>query len=96
MKISQEFDEANQNKRKAIHRAIKETLKECIQESREQYPETLKVKDIAEITRLHEQSVYELLNQGQLPGAKKIMGWRVPRDPFLLWWFGGENNGLGQ
>ena len=71
-----------------FQKAVKETLKDCIQEVREEYPPTLKVKDIANITQLHEKSVYELLNDNKIPGAKKIMGWRVPRDTFLCWWYG--------
>ena len=62
-------------------------LEELIKDTREKFPLTLKVKHVAEITNLHESTVYELLAQGKIPMAKKMFNaWRIPRDSFLLWW----------
>lgn len=72
-----------------IDRTVKETLKECVHETRNDLPMSLKVKHIAEITNTSEKTVYLRLENGEIPGANKIMGhWRVPRDVFLSWWYG--------
>ena len=50
------------------------------------YPYSLKVKHIIELTGYGQATVYRMLDCGEIPGAKKIRGWRVPRDVFLSWW----------
>jgi len=67
---------------------LQEKLKESIDDVQSNFPFTLKVKHIVEITNYSSDSIYKLLEKGKIPSAKKIMGWRVPRDVFLLWWFG--------
>lgn len=52
----------------------------------DKYPFSLKVKDIIELTGYSQATVYRMLECGDIPGAKKIRGWRVPRDVFLSWW----------
>lgn len=81
-KVSQE------NIDKTLQEVVRETLQEFIQQARENYPLSLKVEHLVEITGYSENSVYLMLERGSIPGAKKIKGWRVPRDTFLLWWYG--------
>lgn len=73
---------------KALQQVVRETLQELIQKTRQGYPLSLKVEHLVEITGYSENSVYLMLEKGDVPGAKKIKGWRVPRDTFLLWWYG--------
>jgi excisionase family DNA binding protein len=49
-------------------------------------PLLLDVKDLVALLRLNEWTVYELLREDKIPGARKIGGsWRVHRDVFLGW-----------
>lgn len=73
---------------KTLQEAVRDTLQELIQKTRQGYPLSLKVEHLAEITGYSENSIYLMLEKGDIPGAKKIKGWRVPRDTFLLWWHG--------
>ena len=57
------------NNEQTINQAIKETLKDLIQETRENYPATLKTKHIIEITNCTQSQLYEYL-------IKKIQRWR--------------------
>jgi len=67
---------------------IKDILHNLIDETRKEYPYSLKVEHLSEITGYSDNSIYLMLEAGDIPGAKKIKGWRVPRDTFLLWWNG--------
>ncbi|MTI58585.1 MAG: helix-turn-helix domain-containing protein [Firmicutes bacterium] len=73
---------------KTLQEAVHDTLQELIQKTSQEYPLSLKVEHLAEITGYSENSIYLMLEKGDIPGAKKIKGWRVPRDTFLLWWHG--------
>ncbi|HMA60151.1 MAG TPA: helix-turn-helix domain-containing protein [Halanaerobiales bacterium] len=57
-----------------------------IRETSNKYPISLKVRDIIELTGYSQATVYRMLECEEIPGAKKIRGWRVPRDVFLAWW----------
>ena len=61
-------------------------IERFIDDVRNSYPISLKVKDIIELTGYSQATVYRMLECGEIPGAKKIRGWRVPRDVFLSWW----------
>jgi predicted DNA-binding transcriptional regulator AlpA len=76
-----------------INELTKEIIKQCIMEMRDKYPQALKVKDLVEITEYSENSIYLLLEQGRIPFAKKLKGWRVARDPFLSWWYTCKSEG---
>ena len=66
-------------------------LREQIEKTRDELPFSLGVGDLVELTGMSQTKVYQSLNGGEIPGAKKIMGsWRVPRDIFLSWWYGEE------
>lgn len=73
---------------KTLQEAVRDTLQQLIQKTSQGYPLSLKVEHLVEITGYSENSVYLMLEKGEIPGAKKIKGWRVPRDTFLLWWHG--------
>jgi len=73
--------------RNEIDKLTKKIIKQSIMEIRDQYPQALKVKDLVEITQYSENSIYILLEEGRIPGAKKLKGWRVARDTFLTWWY---------
>lgn len=88
MNSRKEIHEFLKNKDLPLNEALKEAMIMFIKETRKEYPQSLTVSDISKITNYSENSVYELLTQGKIPFAKKIKGWRVPRDTFLLWWFG--------
>ena len=70
----------------------KEVLEEQIGQSREELPFSLKVKHIVELTNSSKPQVYEMLDRDIIPGAKKVpgLGWRIPRDVFLSWWYGNK------
>jgi len=87
MKEITEFEEFIKDYKLTLDEAIKETMILFIKEIRKEYPQSLTVTDISEITNYSENSIYLLLNQGEIPYAKKLKGWRVPRDTFLLWWY---------
>jgi len=65
----------------------KKIIEKLIQEMQYKYPVSLKVKDIIEFTGYSQATVYRMLECGEIPGAKKIRGWRVPRDVFIAWWY---------
>jgi len=88
MKKITEFEELIKNHKLNLDEAIKETMILLIKEKRKDYPQSLTVSDISEITNYSENSIYLLLSQGKIPCAKKLKGWRVPRDTFILWWYG--------
>ncbi|MFW6025854.1 MAG: helix-turn-helix domain-containing protein [Candidatus Woesearchaeota archaeon] len=71
-----------------LNKIVKEILLQLMRETRQNYPISLKVADMAEITNYSENSIYLLLEQDKIPAAKKLKGWRVPRDIFLIWWYG--------
>lgn len=72
---------------KTMQEAVHDTLQELIKKTSQGYPLSLKVEHLAEITGYSENSIYLMLEKGDVPG-KKTKGWRVPRDTFLLWWHG--------
>jgi len=88
MKKSKEIEEFLKDNDLTLNEALKEAMIIFIIETREEYPHSLSVSDISEITAYSENSIYTLLKNGKIPFAKKLKGWRVPRDTFLLWWFG--------
>ena len=61
-------------------------IEELTNEIRNKYPYSLKVEHIIELTGYSQGTVYRMLDCGEIPGAKKIRGWRMPRDVFLSWW----------
>ena len=67
-------------------------LEKLIRETIIKYPFTLKVTHIIELTGYGQATVYRMLEQGEIPGAKKIRGWRIPRDIFLSWWYSDGTN----
>ena len=49
-------------------------------------PEFLTIKEVAEMLRLGERSVYEMLRSGRIPGAAKAAGkWRINREKLVAW-----------
>jgi len=49
-------------------------------------PEYLTIKETAELLRLGERAVYEMLRSGRIPGAAKAAGkWRVNREKLVEW-----------
>jgi len=87
-------------KQKTTHEKVvlkaKEILERKIDEKLEKYPSTLTVEHLQKImsskkNELYSKSqIYNLLNNGQIPSAKKIpgMGWRIPALTFFAWWLG--------
>jgi len=69
-----------------------EILKQRIEDTSNNYSESLKAKDLQQIMNCSQTQVYDALNNNDIPGAKKIkgLGWRVPRDVFLTWWYASE------
>ena len=78
-----EFNEVNKSNR---------VIKKISDEIRIDYPISLKVKDIIELTGYSQATVYRMLENKEIPGAKKIRGWRIPRDIFLSWWYSEGTN----
>ena len=70
----------------------KEVLKELVKETRTELPFSLEPTHIIELTGYSRATIYKMLEAGEIPGAKKIRGWRVPRDVFLAWWYGEEQD----
>ena len=49
-------------------------------------PEFLTIKEVAEMLRLGERSVYEMLRSGRIPGAAKAAGkWRINHEKLIEW-----------
>lgn len=49
-------------------------------------PTYLKINEVAEMLRLGERAVYEMLRTGRIPGAAKAGGkWRVGKDKLVEW-----------
>jgi hypothetical protein len=67
-------------------------LLELICREQKKYPVSLKSKDIVKIMNCCRTQGYELLEGGDIPGARKIpgLGWRINRDVFLTWLYGRE------
>jgi len=72
--------------------AAKEILQQKIDDMIQKYPASLKPKDIQEIMNCSQTQAYDLLNNSEIPSAKKLdgLGWRIPRETFLAWWYGEE------
>lgn len=66
---------------------IKEVLLQLIRETRQELPFALKTSHLKKFFGFGNEKLYELLGK-EIP-AKKIGGeWRIPRDPFLAWFYG--------
>ncbi|SDI96963.1 hypothetical protein SAMN04515654_12158 [Halanaerobium congolense] len=70
----------------------KEILEKKIDAAIAKYPTGMKPYHLEEIMSCSKSQVYEFLNNYDIPGAKKLpsLGWRIPRETFLAWWFGEE------
>ena len=68
----------------------KEILELQIEKTRKDYPMSLKPKHLIEIMNASKSQIYEMLAKNEIPSAKKIsgLGWRIPRDVFLSWYYG--------
>ena len=73
-----------------ITKKAAEILEDQIQQTREQLPVSLKPNHLIEIMNTSKSQVYKLLKRDKIPSAKKLdgLGWRIPRDVFLSWWYG--------
>lgn len=59
---------------------------------RQELPMNLSVESIIGITGFGQTKVYQLINSGTIPGAKKVMGsWIIPRESFLEWFYSAED-----
>lgn len=87
MRNSKDIEELLKNK-SSLDEALKQLMIMFIKDTRQKYPESLTVSDISKITTYSENSIYLLLKQGKIPFAKNLKGWKVPRDSFILWWYG--------
>ena len=88
MQNRKEVEAFIKNKKLNSDNDFKKAIILFIKEKRQEYPQSLTVSDVSEITNYSENSIYLLLSQGKIPFAKKLKGWRIPRDTFLLWWYG--------
>ena len=88
MQNRKEVEAFIKNKKLNSDKNFKKAIIIFIKEKRQEYPQSLTVSDVSEITNYSENSIYLLLSQGKIPFAKKLKGWRIPRDTFLLWWYG--------
>lgn len=70
----------------------KEILMELISKEQEKYPFSLKVPHLMELLNASDTAIYEKLERGEIPGARKYkgIGWRINRDVFLTWLYSGE------
>ena len=59
-------------------------------------PTYLKINEVAQMLRLGERAVYEMLRTGRIPGAAKAGGkWRVDRDKLVEWMAAGGELAAG-
>ena len=69
----------------------REILEEKIEEERMKLPFALTANHLSELLGISKRKVYDAIAAGDIPGAKKInQSWRIPRDTFLSWFYGGE------
>lgn len=75
-----------------IQFTAKEVLLQLIQEEKEKYPFSFKVKEIIPFLNSNKSQVYDAVKKGKIPGAQKIegLGWRINRDVFLAWLYSQE------
>ena len=75
-----------------IEITAKEILMELISKEQEKYPFSLKVPHLMELLNASDTAIYEKLERGEIPGARKYkgIGWRAPRDVILAWLYGQE------
>ncbi|MFW6047186.1 MAG: helix-turn-helix domain-containing protein [Candidatus Woesearchaeota archaeon] len=71
----------------AIELTAKEVLLELVKENRDSLPFSLKAKDLIKLMNCSRTQAYTALENGTIPGAKKIegLGWRINREIFLTW-----------
>ena len=73
--------------------SVEDILEKQVERTREKLPFSLTVNVLAELMGFSHRKVYQLIADGKIPGARKIMGdWRVPRDVFWSWWYGGDQD----
>lgn len=77
---------------------VKEVLFKLIQQAREEYPFILQPKHLFEILPHSDTKIYLMLENGEIPGARKAGGkWMINRDIFFTWLYVNEvQKGLGQ
>ncbi|PTX14570.1 hypothetical protein SAMN04488598_1654 [Halanaerobium congolense] len=66
----------------------KEIIKKRVDQEVEKHSLLMKVSEVKEILDIHDDGqIYKMLNNDQIPGAKKIpgLGWRINRDIFFIW-----------
>ena len=70
----------------------KEILMELIREEREKYPKSMDYKHVMEILDTSNNTVYDKLKKGEIPGGRNIpgIGWRINRDVFFAWYYTAE------
>lgn len=75
-----------------IQLAAEKILMELISKEQEKYPFSLKVPHLMELLNASDTAIYEKLERGEIPGARKYkgIGWRINRDVFLTWLYSGE------
>lgn len=67
---------------------VKEIIEKRVDQEIEKHSLLMKVSEVKQILDIHDDGqIYKMLNNDQIPGAKKIpgLGWRVNRDEFFIW-----------
>lgn len=59
---------------------------------REDYPLSLKVKDVSVILGIGIHQAYDLVRSGEFPSKKVGSTIRIPRDPFFHWFEGTQSH----
>lgn len=70
----------------------REILQQTIENARKELPFTLQVKDLLKILPFSDTRIYEMLNQGKIPGKKIDGKWVIPTTSFLAWLHGVEKD----
>ena len=69
-------------------KTAEEVMEECIKETREELPFTLRVSDVSILLDCSRKKVRSLLSEGEIPARKLGNRWVINKDQFLLWYYG--------
>ena len=74
-----------------LEKMAEKIIADQVNKTREEMEFILSPADLQDILGMGNAKVYTLLNDGVIPGAKKVMGeWLIPRDTFLTWLYSKE------
>ena len=72
--------------------SVDDVLLQLIREQQQQLPFALQVDDLQKLLPHGQTKIYQMLERGEIPGKKVAGRWFSPRDLFLAWFYGEEED----